>query len=150
MARDDPFAGAKLSSLTPGGQLDQRLFRQPEPSPASPQKPSASETPAQPAVEQSPAVASESKSPATKPPSSKPEPAVESSYDLRKEPLYNATFVFTEEELWALEDLKQELHRDLDKKVTKYDLIRTALHMLLEDHSANGSRSYATRKLKKR
>ena len=57
--------------------------------------------------------------------------------------------IFTLEELEALEDLKLELRRELDAKVTKNDLIRSALHMLLEDQAANGQRSYARRKVRK-
>jgi hypothetical protein len=70
-------------------------------------------------------------------------------YDLDELPLYKASFVFTQEELEALEDLKLELRRELDAKVTKNDLIRSALHMLLEDQAANGQRSYARRKVRK-
>ena len=70
-------------------------------------------------------------------------------FDLREEPLYKASFVFTQGELEGLEDLKLELRRQLDAKVTKNSLIRAALHMLLEDHAANGERGYASRKIKR-
>jgi hypothetical protein len=71
-------------------------------------------------------------------------------FDLHEVALWKGSFVFTREEMEALEDLKVELSRSLDKKVNKYDLMRAALHLLVEDHRSNGEKSYATRKLRRR
>lgn len=152
MADDSPFSGIKLSEQAGFGKLDQRLFTPQEAasnkSPqVSPQTQSATEVPdVRPASPPSPSKAAAPPQAAD----SVTQTKVEARFNLSDEPLYKATFVFTQEELEALEDLKLELRREFDKKVTKYDLVRAALHMLLEDHTANQSRSYATRKIKRR
>jgi hypothetical protein len=73
-----------------------------------------------------------------------------SRFDLNDDPRYKASYNYTNEELIAVEDLRMELQRKFDKKVTKNDLMRSALHLLLEDHDANGDRSYASQKVRKR
>jgi hypothetical protein len=65
-------------------------------------------------------------------------------------PLYKASYLFTQEEQEALEDLKLELSRQFGDKVFKNDLIRAALHLLIEDYNANGAKSYVTRKTRRR
>jgi hypothetical protein len=42
------------------------------------------------------------------------------------------------------------LRRDLDEKVTKNALIRSALHMLIEDYAVDAQGSCARRKLTRR
>lgn len=76
--------------------------------------------------------------------------ATSRQFNLADEALYKATFAFTDAELAALEDLKIELKRELDTKVTKNDLMRAALHLLFEDDAASGDRSYARRKIRRR
>ena len=145
MPRDDPFAGIRLSEQTSGGKLDQRLFA-PEPPialSAKPPSPTRAAKPRVPAKSPPPSRVSSG----TLPPKTPSVPAPR--FDLREEPLYKASFVFTQGELEGLEDLKLELRRQLDAKVTKNSLIRAALHMLLEDHAANGQHSYASRKIKR-
>lgn len=80
----------------------------------------------------------------------RPASLVAPTFDLNDEALYKATFVFTQDEGEALEDLKIQLRRELDAKVNKYDLIRAALHLLIEDYAATGERSYVFRKLRER
>ena len=151
VARDDPFAGMKLSELPASGKLDQRLFtREATPTlkstPAAP-KPVSATSQSSPAIEVGQIRASKSAVVQAKKTIVAP---VGERFDLKDEALYKATFVFTQEELEALEDLKLELRRDLNRKVTKYDLVRAALHLLFEDHAANRENSHASRKLKKR
>ena len=160
MANDDPFSGLHLSEQTPSSKIEQRLFASETPPSPPPQKPASQleveppkairqvkppttepEKTPQAAQDQTPAMAS---SP-TKKLSASPLPR----FDLNDEPLHKASYLFTDHELEELEDLKLELHREYDQKVTKNDLIRSALHMLLEDHKASGTRSYATRKIRK-
>jgi len=76
-----------------------------------------------------------------------PDAPKHSQFDLADEALYKATFTFSQPELEALEDLKLEFRRDHDTKVTKNDVVRAAVHMLVEDHTANKQRSYISRKL---
>jgi hypothetical protein len=158
VASNNPFAGIRLSEQAQPGKLDQRLFAA-DPPPAKPaprSEPSTGPDP-EPTVSQTRPASTPlpTSQPVTEPvvkktPSSlktMPQPAPR--WNLDEEPLYKATFVFTQDELNALTDLKEELRRTLDAKVTKYELIRSALHFLLEDHATNGPRSYATKKVKK-
>jgi hypothetical protein len=135
--RKDPFAGIPLSEQSATGKLDQRLFA-PVPSSVAPAKPERAAAPpsAMPTATQSGYVGEAN---ASKPAGPK--------FDLDDQPLYKATFAFTQDELEALEDLKLELRRAHDRRVTKNDLIRAGLHQLFEDHRSKGTRSYATRKV---
>ncbi len=146
MADDNPFSGMRLSEQAGVGKLDQRLFTQ-EKTPQSPAvAPSVVESSLSPTAE------TKATAPVAPPPLKTPKIEIGSGkrFDLKEEPLYKATFVFTQDELEALEDLKLELRRDLDKKVTKFDLVRTGLHMLFEDHAEHAGQSYATRKIRRR
>ena len=84
------------------------------------------------------------------PPSDKQgvDPPKRSHFDLEDEALCKMTFTFTPPELEALKDLKLEFRRDHDTRVTKNDLLRAAVHVLVEDHTQNKQRSYVGRKLK--
>jgi hypothetical protein len=82
--------------------------------------------------------------------SPRPASLASSSFSLDDEALYKASYVFTIRELEALEDLKLELKRELDSKVTKNGLIRAALHMLIEDYREKDRQSYAYRKVRRR
>lgn len=149
MPRTDPFKGLRLSEQASDGQLDQRLFADPPPQ-AEPEREDTGSEP----TEQSKPRPVKPEPPPPKPTSPEPvdlRPATltRSRYDLAEHPLYKASFLFTQPELEALEDLKLELRRDLDAKVTKESVIRTALHMLLEDYATNGRRSYARKKIEK-
>jgi hypothetical protein len=71
-------------------------------------------------------------------------------FDITAVAYHSNTFAFTDEELEALEDVKTELRRRQDLRVSKYDLIRCGLHCLLEDYRRNGETSFAVRRLSKR
>ena len=147
MAAKDPFAGIRLSEQTAPPKLDQRLFVAEQPNRPLVTKPAEShvaEAPVPPRpARSSPAVA--------QPTSPIPPPAsLNRTFNINELPLYKASYLFTLDELEALEDLKLELRRVLDTKTTKNDLIRAALHMLVEDYRANRSQSYAVRKAKRR
>lgn len=148
MGGNDPFRGIKLSDQAPRQGLEQRLFAPTTPKPPpEPQKP-AEERP------------SNIKPPIPKPQPPKPAPArrisllpaslASTAFSLDDEALYKASYVFTPQELEALEDLKLELKRELDSKITKNDLMRAALHMLVEDFQNNLTSSYIHKKLRKR
>ncbi len=143
---DDPFNGLRLSEQAPAAKLDQRLFEA-QPAPKPTQTKPVEVDPAR-APDTPKKLASETSSP--KPALLSAPPSAGPRFDLEDEARYKASYYFSNEELLALDDLKLELHRDLDKKVTKNDLMRSALHMLLEDHQVSPDRSYATRKIKKR
>jgi len=149
--RHDPFTGLQLSELVEAssGKLDQQLVSsRRENKPTSPSGldgpkdsgPPESDPQARPPSE---------RAPANRLPDRPPAPSVR-AFDLAEPALFNATYRYTEEELNALEDLKGEIHRDLDMKVNKNDLVRSALHMLLEDYQAKREKSYAIEKMRKR
>jgi hypothetical protein len=132
--RDDPFSGLSLSGDAQSEQLDQRLF---EPDKERCAKSTPLPSPGDIRVEQSKLPADGGQhTPHPAPPTIDSKPR----FDLNETPLYKASFLFTQEELEALEDLKFELRRAYDNKVTKNDLIRSALHSLLENHAGNSSR----------
>lgn len=148
MASNDPFRGIKLSeqASTPG--VEQRLFSTPPSAPTpEPQKPV--EKPSPPAAAPTPEVASSKPAPDRKI-SLLPGSLATTAFRLDDEALYKASYVFTPQELEALEDLKLELKRELDAKVTKNDLIRAALHMLVEDYRAHVQDSFVVRKIRRR
>ena len=69
-------------------------------------------------------------------------------FDLR--PGHQANFVFTDEELEALEDLKTAARRKHGVTATKQDIVRFAVIDLLDDYDANGAESRLIRWLKQR
>lgn len=147
MAGNDPFRGIKLSEQAHAQGLEQRLFAPTPPTRAAePQKPA-----------EKPPVAPKSSTPKPEAPqpaaaakvSLKPASLTSAAFNLDDEALYKASYVFTPQELEALEDLKLELKRELDSKVTKNDLVRAAIHMLVEDYRTHFSRSYVVRKIKR-
>ena len=145
MSSSDPFAGIKLSEQVTPPKLDQRLFSD------QPSNVSAS-TLATPDSQIEPShTPHKSSSPRRKPPvKTGLDGPKQPQFDLEDEALYKATFTFSQPELEALEDLKLEFRRDHDTKITKNDVVRAAVHMLVEDHFDNKQRSYVTRKLGKR
>ncbi len=73
-----------------------------------------------------------------------------SGFDLSVTPYKNDTFLFTNEELYAIEDLKTELLRKLDLKTTKYDIVRCAVHCLVEDYRQHGEESHIVQRVRKK
>src|SRR5688572_8678103 len=120
---DDPFKGIRLSDQTSVGKIDQRLFER-APTPAAiVDAPTSLETPE---VATAPKELPPAK-PKAASPAAVPSPAIGTTFNLNDEAKDKASFYFANEELLALDDLKVELHRELDKKVTKNDLVRSAL-----------------------
>ena len=150
MALNDPFGGRKepqQAGPAPATPIEQKLFRRPLPTPSAPA----------PAPPQSPPTENQhtEPAPATAPVSPRkekgaPPPGAPRRFDLREQPLYKNSFLFTQEEAAVLDELKLELCRQLDTKITKNDLIRCALHMLAEDHATKREGSYVVRKVGKR
>lgn len=54
-------------------------------------------------------------------------------------------FLWTEQELWALEDVKKDLQRRYGISTSMQELIRCALHFLVEDYRRQGGQSFAIR-----
>jgi len=66
----------------------------------------------------------------------------EQTFDITKPAYQSNTYAFTEEELWAIEDMKNELQRRYGIKVTKYNLLRLGAHCLIEDFHREGEKSF--------
>lgn len=58
------------------------------------------------------------------------------------------TYSFTKDELWAINDLVRELDRAYDIQVTRYNLVRLAVHQLIEDFRRTKEQSFAYQRLR--
>ena len=146
--RNDPFS--KL------GALDQRLYKNDadrnrgnertpasEPSPAPAQPPSPQETSHEVGKEGSRERGKEVGRLASPEPERKP-------FDLNVKPYRKDSYLFTDDEFEALEDLKIELRRKYDLKTTKNDLARCAIGTLVRDFQKRGETSTVVVLLKTR
>jgi hypothetical protein len=68
-------------------------------------------------------------------------------FDIGAEPYTQATFKFTDDELYALDDLKRDLNRQRELKTTKQNLVRFAVHRLVEEYEQNGDESWLVKQL---
>lgn len=162
------FAGAKLTEQTRLAQPgpDQRLFTRPAvpPPPAAGDHLAPAEAPTEPPPADSPAAPRKvdtykPRNIGTKEPkkvgqaaapahSTAPTATPRFDFDLR--PGRQANFVFTDEELDALEDVKRDARRTHGLATTKQDIVRYAVLDLLEDFAANGEGSRLIRWLQQR
>jgi hypothetical protein len=153
-----PFAGMSLTSQTPFASVgpDQRLFAPSQPPLVPPAKPS---TPAhqqgQTVEPRKPGSTFPHKYVSTEPhnhgsvePRKQGTTVPGSRFDIRDEAGERYTLAFTLEELEALEDLKRELRRRFGVKTQKYNIIRHALHELIEDFERNGEQSILIRRIR--
>jgi hypothetical protein len=141
-----PFAGMKLTEQTPLGQsgLDQKLFSRPTPLPEKPVSQEAQEKEAAPQPRKAASVKPQKRR------TVEPAAAAAKGFDLNLPTEKSHTFAFTFEELWALEDLKTGLSRllGLDVRITKIDIIRSALHIILDDYRLRGEASLIVDRIK--
>jgi hypothetical protein len=144
-----PFAGMKLTEQTPLAQsgLDQKLFSRPtplpeKPVPQEPQEKQEKEEVAKPRPTS--AVKSQKRAPV------RSATAEGKRFDLNLPTEKSHTFAFTFEELWALEEVKTGLSRllGLDQRITKIDIIRCALHMIVDDYRQRGEQSFIVDRFK--
>jgi hypothetical protein len=141
-----PFAGMKLTDQTPLAQSghDQKLFSRPTPLPEQPAR--------QEAVKKEETKVPSMQAP-VKPKSLKPlETAAPKAqgFDLNLPTEKSHTFSFTFEELFALEEVKTGLGRllGLDVRITKIDIIRSALQIIVEDYRKRGENSFIVDRIK--
>ena len=82
-----------------------------------------------------------------------PQPAADAAavpLDLGELPYRKASFLFTDREFDALDDLKLALRRELDARVTKEDLARCAVAYMVAEFKRRGATSPVFTPLKKR
>ena len=70
------------------------------------------------------------------------------TFDLNIEPEKKGTFIFTYEELDAIDDLKKQLKRRLDLPATQYDIVRAAIHIITEDYRTHGADSLIVQRIR--
>jgi hypothetical protein len=141
-----PFAGMKLTDQTPLAQSghDQKLFSRPAPLPEKPveQEAQAPAEPTEPA-KQRPVKPKRIVSVETETPEAK-------RFDLNFPTQKSHTFAFTFEELFALQELLTGLQRllGLDVRITKIDIMRSALQIIVEDYRKRGENSFIVDRIK--
>jgi hypothetical protein len=141
-----PFAGMKLTEQTPLAQsgLDQKLFSRPTPVPEKPAPQEVQEKEEAPKPHPAAPVKPQKRAPI------KPAIGAGKGFDLNLPTEKSHTFAFTFEELWALEEVKTGLSRllGLDQRITKIDIIRCALHMIVADYRQHGEQSFIVDRFK--
>ena len=71
-------------------------------------------------------------------------------FDINGKPYRKDSFLFTDEEFEALEDLKTDLRRKYDLKATKNDIARSAMQNLFRNFYQHKGESFIVKNLKKR
>jgi hypothetical protein len=156
--RDDPFANL--------GALDQKLFTKPTPPPAArpvTDPPPQTDHDPNPQVGQPTPIRSlplevekeigkEGKRETGKEGNREvPHPELASppsAFDINAKPYRKDSYLFTDEEFEAMEDLKLELRRKYDVKAIKNDIARSAIGFLISDFQRNRDKSYIVRHLR--
>lgn len=135
------FAGIKLTDQTPSSEagLDQRLFSSPAP-------PKPASKPVLPTESQE--VGKEGTREVRKETSLPGRSEGVLFFDINEKPYRKDSFLFTDKEFEALEDLKLDLRRKFDLPATKNDLARCALQHVVEDYRRHGEASVVVRQLR--
>ena len=138
-----PFAGKKLTGLTSPAEtsIEQRLFSS-SPTQNKAEKPKEAEETRD---ADKPATVDTLKQETVERPVTNTK-----EFDLKVTPYRPATFVFTAEELHGLQDLKTELDRTFDLKATKIDIVRCAVHSIVEDYRQRGAESLIVQRIRKK
>ncbi len=149
---DGAFSGVKLTEQTQVGtpSVDQRLFSASPPvrtpSPLPDQQTESQQTSKEGNQEIGKEGSSETSQETSLPGRKEEGP----SLDLDATPHRKDSFLFTESEFEALEDLKLAMRRKHDLPATKNDIARLALHHIAEDYHRNPDRSIVVSRLKRK
>jgi hypothetical protein len=71
-------------------------------------------------------------------------------FDLNIEPYKKGTFLFTYEELDAIDDVKKQMKRRMDLPATQYDIVRGAIHIIVEDYRQRGTESLIVQRMRQK
>jgi hypothetical protein len=141
-----PFTGMKLTDQTPLAKpgVDQQLFGKPASPPAQPVQPEVQEPVVPPKPPKAAPVSIEKREPVEM------NTAETQGFDLNHLTQKSETFAFTFEELLALSELKTGLSRllGLDARITKIDIMRSALQIIVEDYRKRGEQSSIVARMK--
>lgn len=178
MAKQSPFAGKKLTEQAAGATvgLDQRLFgatsappTATQPSPSRLTSPDLLTDTASGAASMRPAMATSEDAGASgsrhqdsllvgkegsreggKEASQPGSREIGKLFDLSDKPARKDSFLFTDEEFEAMDDMKLDLRRTHALKATKNDLARCGLGYLFDDYKRRGDQSELVRRLRQK
>src|SRR5215210_4418210 len=71
-------------------------------------------------------------------------PKIESAHaplELSKKALKKMGYRFTNDEIWAIQDIKTEINREFDLAVSQEDIVRSGVHYVIEDYRKNNGKS---------
>jgi hypothetical protein len=143
-----PFSGIKLTDQTGLGErgMDQQLFAA-APSP-SPRNATPTHLPRKEGSQEPRKVGTQVPTyPGQAGPPGTPAPRETPHFDIAEPATEKNSYMFSEEELWALRDVEAELERTYRADVSKYNIVRLGLHMLLEDYRRDKPGSFLARRL---
>lgn len=137
-----PFSGIKLSQevIPDASAVDQKLF--------SPPPRTVSPSPGQSPISQE--VGKQVKKETSQETSLPGRREIGPVLDLNETSYRKDSFLFTDSEFEALEDLKLALRRRHGLPATKNDIARAALHHIVEDYHRNGDRSIVVSRLRRK
>jgi hypothetical protein len=69
-------------------------------------------------------------------------------FDLTKKAEEKRGYRFTQEEIWAIEDVKRELNREMDLGISQEDIVRAGVHYVIEDYRKSKNKSFIVEKVK--
>jgi hypothetical protein len=71
-------------------------------------------------------------------------------FDLSKKPTEKRGHRFVIEEIWAIEDVKAELNREMDLGVSQEDIVRAGVHFVIDDYRKNKQNSILVKMVTKK
>jgi hypothetical protein len=72
------------------------------------------------------------------------------AFDINVRPYRKGSFMLTNEEFWALDEIKLDLQKQHDLTATKDDLARCAFRYILSDYKRQGESSFIVRVLREK
>ena len=67
--------------------------------------------------------------------------------DLSKKAVEKRGYRVTKEELWAIEDVKTEINRELGLGISQEDIVRSGIHFIVEDYRRHKHDSFLVKKV---
>jgi hypothetical protein len=95
-------------------------------------------------------VSQETSKPATQVPGKPGIQEPRNAFDINEKSDHKVTFLITDNDFFAIEELKLGMNRQTGQRVTKDDLARCALNLLITDYQTKGEQSFVVRQLRKK
>ena len=71
-------------------------------------------------------------------------------FDLAKRPTEKRGYRFATDEIWAIEDVKTELNREMDLGISQEDIVRSGVHFVIDDYRKNKQNSILVKMVTKK